>query len=292
MINSRPAFFISRLLRTLQHKPGKMRILNRGDFFGDTNQTDLFGSITTTDTVYTHDHVDWHYHENAYFTFILEGKVREVNKKESYDCTAGSLLFHHWEEPHYNLKPPGFTRGFHVELPARWFIECGLDPADFRGSTHLRHPTARQLMYRILNETKNADIHAGLAIQALLLETFSVMQSEQLYSSHGKPAWVSLAEQLLRSRADQPISLTELSVATGIHPSHLSREFSRYFNCNIGEYLRRLRIEKALTMIPDRQKSLTSIGYDCGFYDQGHFTKVFRQLTGLTPSAYRKVLQG
>lgn len=52
-----------------------MEHLQKGTFFGQTNETILLDGITLTDTVYTHSKVDWHYHENAYFTFILEGNV-------------------------------------------------------------------------------------------------------------------------------------------------------------------------------------------------------------------------
>lgn len=45
----------------------------------------------------------------------------EGNKKEIYNCPAGSLLFHNWQEPHYNIKPAGYTRGFQIKLKNTWF---------------------------------------------------------------------------------------------------------------------------------------------------------------------------
>ena len=84
--------------------------LTTGQFYGHTNELLQLEGLTLTDTEYTHDYVDWHYHENAYFTFILDGLVLEGNKKETYHCSTGSLLFHNWQESHYISKPPGFTR--------------------------------------------------------------------------------------------------------------------------------------------------------------------------------------
>lgn len=89
-----------------------MKYLQTGQFHGQTNKTILLNGLTLTDTEYTHDKVDWHYHENAYFTFILQGNLIEGNRNEVYNCSAGSLLFHNWQEPHYNIKPDGFTRAF------------------------------------------------------------------------------------------------------------------------------------------------------------------------------------
>ena len=58
-----------------------MNTLQTGQFYGVTNETTTHGGLTLTDTEYTHEHVDWHYHQNAYFTFILDGRVIEANKK-------------------------------------------------------------------------------------------------------------------------------------------------------------------------------------------------------------------
>ncbi len=82
-----------------------MKKLHKGEFYGQTNATVHLEGLTLTDTVYTHDKVDWHYHQNAYFTFILQGNVMEGNKKEIFSCSAGDLLFHNWQDPHYNIKP-------------------------------------------------------------------------------------------------------------------------------------------------------------------------------------------
>jgi hypothetical protein len=48
-----------------------MKQLSTGQFYGQTNETFHLNGITLTDTEYTHSKVDWHYHQNPYFTFIL-----------------------------------------------------------------------------------------------------------------------------------------------------------------------------------------------------------------------------
>ncbi len=58
-----------------------MEQLRTGTFFGTTNETVQLDFCTITNTEYTLDKVDWHYHENAYFTFILKGKLLECKRK-------------------------------------------------------------------------------------------------------------------------------------------------------------------------------------------------------------------
>jgi hypothetical protein len=48
-----------------------MNYLRTGQFFGQTDQTIVTDGLTITDTQYTVEYVDWHYHENPYFTFIV-----------------------------------------------------------------------------------------------------------------------------------------------------------------------------------------------------------------------------
>ena len=71
-----------------------MEQLQTGKFYGNTFSTLSAGGITITETEYTHDWVDWHYHENAYFTFLLSGKLIEGSKKEKNICAEGALLYH------------------------------------------------------------------------------------------------------------------------------------------------------------------------------------------------------
>jgi AraC family transcriptional regulator len=49
-----------------------MKHLQTGQFHEQTNKTSHLNGVTLTDTEYTLEKVDWHYHENAYFTFILQ----------------------------------------------------------------------------------------------------------------------------------------------------------------------------------------------------------------------------
>ena len=57
----------------------------------------------------------------------------------------------------------------------------------------------------------------------------------------------------------------------------------------LAEYMRKLKTEKALSMIRFPENSLTSIAYACGFFDQSHFTRIFKQLNGILPSKYKNL---
>lgn len=267
-----------------------MKYLPAGQFFGETNAIIHMDGITLTDTEYTHSTVDWHYHEHPYFTFILQGNVIEGNKKEVYHCTAGSLLFHNWQDAHYNIKPEGFTRGFHIELQTEWISHFEITLNNLQGSIHLQDPHFKLLLYKIVKETKMNDDVSALSIQTLLLELLSSMQQREQALPKHLPAWTKTIQEFLRDTVNENVSLKELSTLLNIHPVHLSRQFPKYFHCSLGEYARQLKIEKSISLLANRKQTLASIAYECGFADQSHFCRCFRQLTGTSPLNYRKLI--
>jgi AraC-like DNA-binding protein len=103
------------------------------------------------------------------------------------------------------------------------------------------------------------------------------------------PGWVKELKQIIQDQIDSNINLTEVSRSLDINPSYLSREFSKHFNnLSFGEYIRKLRIEKAMDLIQQNKYTLTEIAYLTGFSDQSHFTRIFKQHTGKSPSLYKK----
>jgi len=267
-----------------------MKQSHKGQFYGQTNKTIHLDGVTLTDTVYTHQKVDWHYHENAYFTFLLQGGLIEGNKKEIYECSAGSLLFHNWQEPHYNIKPDIFTRGFHIELEQKWTDNISLDLGSLQGSMQISNPDQKLLLYKIFKETRINDSVSQLSIQELLLQVVTNMQQMQENLLKCKPAWVKRINEILHERCAERLSLTELSNHLDIHPVHLSRDFSKYFCCNLGDYIRKLKVEKSLSQLGNKTKSLTGISFECGFSDQSHFIRCFKKLIGVSPLEYRSIL--
>ena len=266
-----------------------MNFLRSGNFFGQTNRIIRLGGITLTDTEYTHSYVDWHFHENAYFTFILLGKLIEGNKRATYSCSNGGLLFHSWQEPHFNIKPDGYTRGFHIEFDKDCFKDLSLDIRDLDGSFIIENPDIKFLLYKIFRETTLIDDLTATSIKILLFDVFGQMLRFQQTERETQPQWAKKLKEILSDARAERHSLLDLSNELNIHPAHLSRAFSKYFDCTFAEYVRKLRVEKSLSLLPDKTLSLTEIAFECGFADQSHFLRCFKKINGVKPSEYRRV---
>jgi AraC family transcriptional regulator len=263
--------------------------LERGRFYGETHFKREVRSLTLTDTVYTHDFVDWHYHETPYFTFLLQGGLTEGYKKGRKDFTAGAVLFHHWDERHYNEKPTETARGFHLETDPRFLEEYGLSLKNLRGNHDLEDPLMKILFYRLLAESKSKDPLSEMVIESSVLEIFSVLNKEAAVDEKKTPPWVSRARELLNDHDHTSLSLSETARLLNIHPVHLSRSFKKYFHCTLGEYVRRIRIERAVSEVLCGSRPFTAIAHDCGFADQSHFIRTFKDYLGMNPSSYKRM---
>lgn len=97
-----------------------------------------------------------------------------------------------------------------------------------------------------------------------------------------------LLKQLLHDKWNEVLSLQEIAGLVGAHPVTISKNFRKYFHCTLGTYQRRLKIEKSIDLIKNSTLSLSEIAFYCGFTDQSHFIRNFKELTGFLPKDYRK----
>lgn len=264
-----------------------MEKLEKGQFYGQHKKVTTCKHIVITDTAYTLDKVDWHYHEHAYFTYLLKGKLTEINKKNTHTLTPGSLLFHHWQDAHYNIKPPGYAQGFHVEIEKAWFTHHEIDVSRFAGSQELGDPVKKKLFAQLYHETTLGAGASELSIQGLLLQVFGEM-SRPTPHQRQRPGWIERVREILHDRFAENVSLDILSKEANVHPVHLSREFPRYFRTTLGEYIRALRVAKSEELLAQQHLSIAAVAYACGFADQSHFTRCFKEAHGITPAVYRK----
>ncbi len=127
-----------------------------------------------------------------------------------------------------------------------------------------------------------------------LLQQVYVKILEKTPSNKNKtPKWVKELKEIIQDQIDNKFafSLKDFSNELEINPSYLSREFSKHFdNLSFGDYIRKIRIEKAMELIENSEYSFTEIAYFTGFSDQSHFTRIFKKYTGKSPSIYKKHL--
>lgn len=222
-----------------------------------------------------------HFHNNSHLSFVIKGGGTIKSKSLICERLPGNLIFSYAGERHQCIAKQFPTVNVNMEVGLDLLRANCLTEASLEKSVH-KNPNAKPLMLKIYKEILYNDDCSSSSIKMLLFDLISNAR----ISESDQPAWVGRIYELMNDRWSESLSLEDLARTAGVHPVTVSKYFRKYFGCTFGEYIRRIRIEKSLSIIKNSSFSLTEIGYECGFYDQSHFTRTFRKLTGFSPKSY------
>jgi AraC-like DNA-binding protein len=132
--------------------------------------------------------------------------------------------------------------------------------------------------------------HVGIALHTHLAQRYGGMRIPRTSGSGSLTPWqLRLARDTINAHLDGGISLARLAHDCGLSISH----FARAFTCSTGvpphRWLTQRRVDRAKDLMRSTKTPLVDVALACGFSDQGHFSRVFSQLTGATPSQWRRV---
>lgn len=263
-----------------------MKILSKGEYYGIMKSEHNYNGVILSEYNYLQQQTDWHYHENPYLMYILQGNLYDTNKKKQTACSTGSLFFYNWDEPHFNSKHSNSTRGFHIEFERQWFKDKQLDLNLWEGSQLIKNPNLHHILAKLYFEFKCNDSYSQVSIELLLFQLCESIDAFQMINTLDEPLWIQKLKDLLHQNT-QSLSLDKLSKQLGVHPAHISRAVPKYLKTTLGDYIRQIKVKNAISYMTSSNLSLTDITYLCGFSDQSHFIRLFKLYIGMTPKQYR-----
>ncbi len=264
-----------------------MRISNKGKYYGAKNIELSLDKILLSQYNYSIETTPWHYHENPYFMFVLHGEMIDNNKKVQSYLPAGSLMFNNWQEQHFGKRHSAEAAGFHVEFERSWIKENSIDRKIFEGSQKIDDPNIQLLLSKLYYEFLIADKYSEVAINLLLLRICDSIGLRNNTVEKTVPSWVNRLKEILHYDSTK-FSLKSLSEELGVHPVHISRAAPKYLSVSLGEYVRKLKLRKAMSLLLDSNLSLVEIAYQAGFSDQSNFNHVFKSYYKLSPGSFRR----
>jgi len=106
-------------------------------------------------------------------------------------------------------------------------------------------------------------------------------------STRGEAA-VSMAVRYMDEHFTEPIRIEQVAAMVFLSPDRFTEVFAAVMGRTPRDYLRHLRLERAKTLLRETDRKITDIAQEAGFREVAYFTRVFRTMTGTTPSAYRR----
>ena len=151
---------------------------------------------------------------------------------------------------------------------------------DWQDVTGLESPP-----YEVLIQmTRMMDVHIWLE---KLVASLAAHLDPRRLAIQQSPRLVDKAKAYIDAHYHEPLSLTEVSEWVGVSESHLSKQFTKETGENFIAYVTHIRIEKAIQLMWGGMK-LFEIAEKVGYPNQGHFSRIFKKIIGLTPQQYRE----
>jgi AraC family transcriptional regulator len=266
-----------------------MLVLTRGEYFGSVSSSTSADGVLIGITEYqgVSGLCPEHYHENPHLSFVLKGTMF-VKRKELYgsDPKAEQISYMHAGQVHQNAANSARCKNMNLELEPDFFSRYNITESEITPAIICGHPGSVLLMVRLYKELSIRDDLFNDSIHMLLLGATAEWKSS---TCNTPPSWVKIARELLQDQWNEPVSLQQIASTANVHPVTVSKYFVRYFGTTFGEYRRKLKIERAVSLLTGTCMPLTEVGYACGFFDQSHFTRAFKDHTAWLPKDLRRL---
>ncbi len=110
-------------------------------------------------------------------------------------------------------------------------------------------------------------------------------------SSDEEPLVVVSAKEFVHSHVEESIMLVQVAQHVHVSPFHFCKLFKKTTGMTLTEYVTRVRLEKAKTLLVDPSLRISEVVYAAGFGSIPRFNSVFKQYVGMPPTQYRATLR-
>ena len=257
-----------------------------GQFFGNIAERWAVDSMVVNRLMHTQPRaLPSHAHQAGFVSLMLQGEYRETAGFKQISYQPFSCVYHPPGMEHHDVVGRAGVTLLTLEFRPELFDAVDFGAVNLRPIIDLSGTRASwnlmDLYRRIAaRQTNQLDIESRAAALAFSIVRSSAHTTRDLRS-------LSLACEYLHAHFGRNLTLAQVAQAAGVHPVYLGQIFRQEFGETLGEYLNRIRVRAATERLANTDLPLGAIALDLGFYDQSHFTKVFRQLTGVTPGAFR-----
>ena len=118
-----------------------------------------------------------------------------------------------------------------------------------------------------------------------VLESLLARSTPLRCARSGRATRLVAVREYLRAHLDEPVQTAALAAISGLTECHLIRSFHLEFGLPPHAYHLRLRLAVAAELLSNGL-SVSTVAYECGFADQSHLSRKFKEVYGLTPAAW------
>lgn len=232
-----------------------------------------------------------HSHDFIYFRYVLAGNFTEKFGKNEVLSKPATMWFRSTDEIHSNHFHTK-SRCLSINFKPRQFERLSNNEKFLKDTKIIATKNITHLFTRLYREIQEVDEFSELTIEGLMLEIIAeTLRQSSKRNFRTPPLWLEQIKEKLNEEFRENLTIETLARLADVHPTHLVGEFRRYFKMTIGDYVRQKRVEFARNELISSNIPISEIALDSGFFDQSHFTRVFKKTIGMTPAVYRNTFR-
>lgn len=257
--------------------------------------------------------VPWHWHEYIEFVYVRAGEAVERRANQTFHLRGGDFFVispgirHKYETvpdcefriSNFIISPRLFDSLFDKNEPFCNIVRCDLlrfEPESFSADPcmmifHDDDGSVLQTVdaaYAEYSGMKNGSREAlrGYVVALLVKLLRRVPQLENFRPHRG---FIDYITDCVGSRYAERLRLSDICDEIHYSLPYVSKSFSDVMGMTFSEYLQLTRVRRACSLLSETELSVAEIGQSVGYSNRAFFHRIFKELTGVSPAAYRKI---
>lgn len=251
-----------------------------------------------------------HWHEDLQFIYVLDGIIEVRTLDDSVRIQTGEAIFLNKDVVHFvgeiknchynSFLFPAYFLTFYAGSPARDFVDSVITnellPFVHFTSAAGWHKEITAILQQLVQLEKDKTSFYVYEVLVKLSSLWLTMRKNIMLPQQQKESAVQRRMQkilrFIEEHFAEDITLSDLSASANISKSECSRCFKISMNTTPYKYLTEYRLSKAAQFLTGTDEPVGNIAAAVGFHQMSHFGKSFKEKTGYSPKAYRKMSDG
>lgn len=238
-----------------------------------------------------------HHHTSCEIHLITQGAQRYLVKNKLYDVPAGHYILIPSAISHRHILSQPDTQKYSITFSCAYSGTSSL--AAYLQSAVLCRPLPREAWTAVGNieaEARNQREYSIPLIECnifqllLFLARDAGLREESITTNAEEDPRLSIAKQYILDNIERPITCPEVANYCHLSQKQLSRLFARFAGKSIGAYIRSQKVRRIEQLLVESSCSLKQISEQMQFSNEYHFNSFFSKYAGMTPGAYRKMI--
>jgi AraC-like DNA-binding protein len=147
-----------------------------------------------------------------------------------------------------------------------------------------------QIVWERLNRPLGWQTKCKLLLADLLLFYARLASKHRLAPGEASPHFKQILKAVayIETHFDQELLVEDIAREAGLSAGYLTRQFKQSLGSSPSEYARNFRMAKAAELLREEELNIADIAEKLGFSDIALFSRQFRQVTGVSPTGFRK----